>query len=805
MSEQNHRSGNTPSRTAGNDETRQRARERLSARQQARHAQDTHRTQRTSSARYSDERRARTGAGTSSARTQRADKTAASSERTQRRARADRTSRVGQVRPQTFEPAADLSGQTAPERVLGLLSAALLGLIRLIMRGLQAVAGLFGKLMRANKAAGIAVAVVAVLLVGGLVDAGLNAGKIYPGVSIGGVDVSGMTEQQALQAVHEAYDERVSSGEVIIFANEETAASVDVEQQIVQDQARAEQISFEEAQKSKIIWVETAETLGASIPAEQYAHEAYEVGRTGIGLIDRIGAWAGGRNIETALAFDDEKVETLASDIDSSIGEPRQDFDIAIEEGEAHVVEGHDGSMVNRETLKSEITNNLLGEGESKGSFVAQVEYAPLRIDEQAAQKTCDAVNTIIAQGAAFTSHDEDLAVSREELGSWLSTRVEETGEGYALVPYVDASLATPSLVALVNGSSTSGESSVVVDITVEGDDVKVTPEGEVTVPELTEAISALDDSLFSAYREKGASERASNDAIHIETRTVSGELTFDEAFSYGIVTEVSSYTTQYTNTESTQNRNHNIHLVSDLLNNSVAEAQGGTWTFNTVAGNCNEEAGFLPAGAIAGDQYVDEAGGGICQVATTVFNAVYDAGYTVVSRSNHTLYMASYPAGRDAAVSYPDLDFVWRNDTNSDVLLRTSYTDTSVTITLYGVDPGYTVSTETGEWVEGEKHATRTEYDETLAPGTSYVKTVGTDGLEITVYRTVKAKDGTVVHEDAFYSVYSPITEVVVKGPEAKDDNASTSSGQIASSSTSGAASTTTGSSSTSSASSST
>ena len=97
---------------------------------------------------------------------------------------------------------------------------------------------------------------------------------------------------------------------------------------------------------------------------------------------------------------------------------------------------------------------------------------------------------------------------------------------------------------------------------------------------------------------------------------------------------------------------------------------------------------------------------------------------------------------------------------------------DGSVTATLYGVDPGYRVSTTTGDWGEGEKYATRTKTDETLAPNTSYVKTRGTDGRTITVIRTVKDESGTFLHEDAFNSVYDSVTEVVVEGPKSANDD---------------------------------
>lgn len=85
--------------------------------------------------------------------------------------------------------------------------------------------------------------------------------------------------------------------------------------------------------------------------------------------------------------------------------------------------------------------------------------------------------------------------------------------------------------------------------------------------------------------------------------------------------------------------------------------------------GEANEEAGFQAAHAIINGEYDDAIGGGICQVATTVFNAVYEAGYPVTERRNHSLYISSYPTGRDAASAYPDLDLTWVNDGTSDVL----------------------------------------------------------------------------------------------------------------------------------------
>lgn len=68
---------------------------------------------------------------------------------------------------------------------------------------------------------------------------------------------------------------------------------------------------------------------------------------------------------------------------------------------------------------------------------------------------------------------------------------------------------------------------------------------------------------------------------------------------------------------------------------------------------------------------------------------------------------------------------------------MRSRYTDSSLTVTLYGIDPGYVVSTQTGDWETGEPFKKRTKVDESEPEGTRYVKTAGADGRSVTVHRT--------------------------------------------------------------------
>ena len=95
----------------------------------------------------------------------------------------------------------------------------------------------------------------------------------------------------------------------------------------------------------------------------------------------------------------------------------------------------------------------------------------------------------------------------------------------------------------------------------------------------------------------------------------------------------------------------------------------------------------------------VPQLGGGICQVGTTIFNAAFESGLPITERRNHSFYISHYPKGRDATVSWGGPDFKFKNTTDDWVLVSVSYTDSSITIALYGTDPGYDVDSETSAW----------------------------------------------------------------------------------------------------------
>ena len=108
-------------------------------------------------------------------------------------------------------------------------------------------------------------------------------------------------------------------------------------------------------------------------------------------------------------------------------------------------------------------------------------------------------------------------------------------------------------------------------------------------------------------------------------------------------------------------------------------------FSFNDVVGPRTAERGFLEGQEIIGSLVLPSIGGGVCQTATTLFNDAFELGLPILERTNHNLYLSHYPLGRDATVSWGGPDFKFRNDLKHGLLIKTSYTDSTLTFTFYG------------------------------------------------------------------------------------------------------------------------
>ncbi len=185
-------------------------------------------------------------------------------------------------------------------------------------------------------------------------------------------------------------------------------------------------------------------------------------------------------------------------------------------------------------------------------------------------------------------------------------------------------------------------------------------------------------------------SSAASGASTH-HSNTVAPARTTKWAKSLGIVEQVSSFTTEY---PAGQTRVENIHRGADLLNNTIVEP-GHIFSLNQTIGPRTAARGFVTAPVFAQGEFFDDFGGGVSQLATTTYNAGFFGGYEDITHQPHTIYIDRYPAGREATVNYGAIDLQFKDDTKHGILIRTYYSDTSITVTLYGDNDGRTVREE--------------------------------------------------------------------------------------------------------------
>lgn len=167
---------------------------------------------------------------------------------------------------------------------------------------------------------------------------------------------------------------------------------------------------------------------------------------------------------------------------------------------------------------------------------------------------------------------------------------------------------------------------------------------------------------------------------IEVPIQTIYPRIT-SELLSTISVEQIGQYRTYYKTRN--EERSHNISLAIESINNHVV-FPGETFSFNEVVGKRTKEKGYLPAPVIVRGELTEGIGGGICQVSSTLYNAVDLAGLEIVQRYTHSRHVPYVPPGRDATVSWYGPDFKFKNKYNQPILIRAKTYQGKVMIMIY-------------------------------------------------------------------------------------------------------------------------
>lgn len=232
------------------------------------------------------------------------------------------------------------------------------------------------------------------------------------------------------------------------------------------------------------------------------------------------------------------------------------------------------------------------------------------------------------------------------------------------------------------------------------------------------------------------------------------------EAFPYLI----STYTTRYD--ASNLNRIQNLAIATGKINGTVL-MPGEEFSFNQIVGKRTIEEGYKDAKIYQDGKVIDGLAGGICQISSTLYNAVIKANLEIVERRNHSFTTSYVKAGRDATVVYGVIDFKFKNTRTYPIKIEGSVGSGVAEFNIYGIKEETEYSVDLSPIVTASIPYT-TQYipDATLAPGQQVVVQAGGNGCKVTTYKETKLDGKFVSREIISTDTYQPMKAIIRVGP---------------------------------------
>ena len=208
-----------------------------------------------------------------------------------------------------------------------------------------------------------------------------------------------------------------------------------------------------------------------------------------------------------------------------------------------------------------------------------------------------------------------------------------------------------------------------------------------------------------------------------------------------------------------------NIKRAATLLDGTII-LPGKVFSLNGALGKRTEAKGFVSAPQIFNGRFEDAVGGGISQVATTLFNAAFFSGIKLVAHQAHQFYISRYPMGREATVSWGGPELIFRNDWPAAILMKLDASDSGITVRFYSTKLGRRVTTTTGQPYDLTTPKSVTVTNSALPPGSrQVVQEAGDGGFTIDYTRQV-FRDGKKIRNERYTVEYDAEDEIVEVGP---------------------------------------
>jgi vancomycin resistance protein YoaR len=545
----------------------------------------------------------------------------------------------------------------------------------------------------------------AVLLVLGAafaVIALLERDALPRGATIGGVDVGGMSEDEARAAVADAAAARMRRPIRLVAPGGELAG-----------------------------------TSGREVRARALVDDAVEA-LAGEGVFARVLARVGlrsGPSVDLAYRLAPVPLAKLADRLDRRFGTPWRDARVVVDAATARVVDAEAGSGVDRHALRRALRTLPTR---------VELEIVPIRpvVSRAEAEAALARVEHLLEGPRRVRFRDAEATLTPSRLRGLVRTEREDGSLGVTLEP---KGLAASLRIRLGRFESSPRDATFSVGAT----GVSVVP----SRPGRALDVARIGRSLVSNLES----------TTHLARfRATAPALTTEEAEKLDIRELVSEFTTYYS---CCQPRVTNIQRAAALLDGTVI-LPGGSFSLNRALGKRTVEKGFVAAPQIFDGRLEDAVGGGISQVATTLYNAAFFAGVRLVAHQAHQFYISRYPMGREATVSWGGPELIFRNNWPAAILMKVSASDSAITVRFYSRKLGRRVETETGKpYAYTSPRTIRTLNSSLPAGATSTVQSAGESGFTVQYTRKV-FRGGELLANERYTVRYDPQNAIVEVGP---------------------------------------
>lgn len=570
--------------------------------------------------------------------------------------------------------------------------------------------------------------------------------RIFGGISIAGVDVSGMTTTDATEAIQQA---------VSTFLDAGITASL-------YDKTKNVPLMPRGASDPDLVYEL------ADINVSDLVNQAYALGRsensTQQFFMPLWFATFGKTDIKPSVSFAESRISDAIREAFPDAESPGTPTDFVIsfteENIQVEVIDAVIGSTIDMDeafALLAEDAEDL----ELTTLSLRLVERSSLISAEEATVLIPNAITAVEKAPYNLTfTNDEGRAfayeITQKNLAIWLKPEKNDAGE---------------PILSLDSEAMTAFLAEMHLDIDIAPQDAKFTVEGE-RVTEFVASRDGLvvdDDQLFIDLRTAFAAEDASTAAITIAVARKAPEIPVESINTYGIKEILGVGYSSFAGSPS--NRRINIAHGADKLNGLLIPP-GGTLSLLENLRPFTTADGYLPELVIKGDEIIPEIGGGLCQIGTTTFRAALNSGLDIAERRNHSLVVSYYndPSngnpGTDATIYDPAPDLKITNDTEHYIMLATEVDSTSSELyfTFWGTSDGRQGSYTPPEVLSWTGYGSPVMKETTsLAPGTTKCQ-AGHPGATTTFDYNILWADGTTTTE-TFNSSYRSLPQICLVG----------------------------------------